>query len=211
MSRVTLWCSPKLKSKVSHSLTHSLNQWQGHLLSCPGQLNRDVWGSNFVFQGELGRVKRQFFGMGGWGSGKNLRASTGQRWNPCGDFFEWGKENVNLKEIFSLFEQMIMFRFVVVVIALSKTKQINYKLLWILLNSYTICSRRCNANNLDNQSWQPILTTNQIFVKSQKDHSLTEFPISKIQEMQAHLKRERHWERQRHRQTHTNTLQNFIL
>ena len=28
------------KSKVSHSLTHWVSEWQGHLLSCPGQLTR---------------------------------------------------------------------------------------------------------------------------------------------------------------------------
>ena len=44
--KVTYWshCNAlkSLKSKVSHSLTHSLSEWQGHLLSCPGQLKKVI-------------------------------------------------------------------------------------------------------------------------------------------------------------------------
>ena len=42
------------------------------------------------------------------------------------EIFWVGQREREPKRNFSLFEQMIMFRFVVVVIALSKTKQINF-------------------------------------------------------------------------------------
>ena len=41
-----------LKSRVTwltHSLTHSLSEWQGHLLSCPGQLTtKGKWGKFII-------------------------------------------------------------------------------------------------------------------------------------------------------------------